>query len=161
MRGSPEPETPKISDLTGKYLLVALKKGAELNREMVVSPQGREWLGDAVTIAIPASITNSLGGQLRIGDTIDLLSVPKTTTQGTAIQVTPFVASNNYQNPSGPLGIRIFSDPTIGPSLSFWNQQNYHRTNITNSVGTIPVIEQPSWLTTSPARNTYRVQQWP
>ena len=36
-----------------------------------------------------ASITNSLGGQLRIGDTIDLLPVPKTPPQGTAVQVIP------------------------------------------------------------------------
>ena len=53
MRGSPETATTKIPDLTGNYLLVALKKDAEVNREMVVSPQGREWLRDAVTIAIP------------------------------------------------------------------------------------------------------------
>lgn len=90
MRGSEELATTKVSDLTDHYLLVTVMKGAEVNREVVVSRQGREWLGDAVTIAIPASITNSLGGQLRIGDTVDLLTVPKTVPQGTAIQVTPF-----------------------------------------------------------------------
>ena len=90
MRGSPEKATTQISDLTDNYLLVALKKGAEINREIVVSRQGKEWLGDAVAIAIPASTTNSFGGHLRIGDTIDLLTVSKTTTQGTASEVTIF-----------------------------------------------------------------------
>jgi len=90
MRGSPEKATTQISDLTDNYLLVAQKKGAEINREIVVSRQGKDWLGDAVAIAIPASTTNSLGGQLRVGDTIDLLTVSKTTTQGAASQVTTF-----------------------------------------------------------------------
>lgn len=89
MRGSKELAKIQISDLTDHYLLVAVMKDAEVNREVVVSRQGREWLSDAVTIAIPASITNSLGGQLRIGDTIDLLPVPKTATPVTATQVIP------------------------------------------------------------------------
>lgn len=56
-------------------------------------------------------------------------------------------------------GIRIFDDPALGPSRSFWNQHTYHATNVTNSFGAIPIVEPASWLI--PARNTYRTQQWP
>jgi hypothetical protein len=76
------------------------------------------------------------------------------------------VSANNYWCPfyppctaGGQKGIRIFDDPTIGQARSYWNQHSYHATNVTNSVGAIPVGESPSWV--APARNTYRVQQWP
>jgi hypothetical protein len=66
------------------------------------------------------------------------------------------VAANNYATGINK-GIRIFDDPSIGPAVSYWNEHGYHFTNITNSHGTIPIIEPNSWV--SPARNTYRVQQ--
>lgn len=61
---------------------------------------------------------------------------------------------------SGIRGVRIFHDVGLGPARPQWNQHTYHVTNITNNTGVVPVNEQPSWLTTSPAHNTYRVQ-WP
>lgn len=70
------------------------------------------------------------------------------------------IAANNYLG-GAHKGVRIFDDSgspkLIGPAKSFWNQHSYHVTNVTNSFGTIPMIESGSWL--SPARNTYRVQQ--
>jgi hypothetical protein len=66
------------------------------------------------------------------------------------------VAANNYATVINK-GIRIFDDPSIGPAVGYWNEHGYHFTNITNSHGTIPIIEPNSWV--SPARNTYRVQQ--
>ena len=71
------------------------------------------------------------------------------------------VAANNYNLPpnTGQRGVRIFDDPSIGPAVSYWNQHTYHYTNITSSHGAIPIIEPKNWL--APARNTYRVQQWP
>jgi hypothetical protein len=68
------------------------------------------------------------------------------------------VAANNYATGTDK-GIRIFDDPLIGPAVSYWNQHTYHYTNVTNSHGAIPIVEPKSWV--SPARNTYRVQQWP
>jgi len=67
------------------------------------------------------------------------------------------VAANNYLNSAGQTGVRIFDDPTLGPARSFWNQYNYHGTNVLTPNGAIPVTEQPNWQ----AHNTYRVQQWP
>jgi hypothetical protein len=68
------------------------------------------------------------------------------------------VAANNYATGTNK-GVRIFDDPLIGPAVSYWNQHGYHYTNVTNSHGVIPIIEPQSWAL--PARNTYRVQQWP
>jgi len=68
------------------------------------------------------------------------------------------VAANNYATGTNK-GVRIFDDPSIGPAVSYWNQHTYHYTNITNSRGAIPIVEPNSWV--PPARNTYRVQQWP
>jgi hypothetical protein len=69
------------------------------------------------------------------------------------------VSANNVAQPwLSPLhGIRIFSDTDIGYARSVWNTHTYHRTNVTNSIGDIPVPEPPSWV--QPI-NSYRVQQW-
>lgn len=69
---------------------------------------------------------------------------------------TVIVGANNYLGGTH-MGVRIFDDPALGSSRSFWNQHTYHATNVTNSFGAIPTVEPASWLT--PARNTYRVQQ--
>lgn len=56
-------------------------------------------------------------------------------------------------------GVRIFHDVNLGAARAVWNQHTYHVTNVSNSVGVIPVTEQWSWNPSSPAGNTYRVQQ--
>jgi hypothetical protein len=81
MHGSPESLNVSISELTGRYLLAPVNQGAEVTREMVTQREGKEWLSDAVAVAIPMSITPSLGRQLRAGDIIDLVTVPKGATQ--------------------------------------------------------------------------------
>lgn len=78
---------------------------------------------------------------------------------GTALG-TVIVGANNYWVGTNK-GVRIFDDPALGPAISYWGEHSNHRTNVTNSHGAIPVVEQPSWLSTSPAHNTYRTQQWP
>jgi hypothetical protein len=70
------------------------------------------------------------------------------------------VGANNYWVGTNK-GVRIFDDPALGPAVSYWGEHSNHRTNVTNSHGAIPVMEQPSWLNSSPAHNTYRAQQWP
>lgn len=70
------------------------------------------------------------------------------------------VGANNYWVGTNK-GVRIFDDPALGPAVSYWGGHTNHRTNVTNSHGAIPIVEQPSWLNSSPARNTYRAQQWP
>lgn len=42
------------------------------------------------------------------------------------------------------------------PTRRIWNQHSYHITNV-NDDGTIPAVEQPSWLT----HNTYRLNTFP
>ncbi len=65
------------------------------------------------------------------------------------------VSSNSPTFP--PHGIRIFSDSSIGLARCVWNTHTYHRTNVADSTGDIPVPEPPSWV--QPI-NSYRVQQW-
>jgi hypothetical protein len=68
------------------------------------------------------------------------------------------LGANDYHLGGGhQRGLRIFNESSIGPAVSYWNQHTYHYTNVTNSHGLIPLVEQPNWLN----RNTYRVQQWP
>jgi len=75
-----------IATLTGCYLLVTVKQGGEVTHEMVISPEGKEWLADAVAVAIPTSATTSLGGQLHVGDVVDLVTFPKGATQVKAFE---------------------------------------------------------------------------
>jgi len=60
-------------------------------------------------------------------------------------------------------GVRIFHDATgdIGNVGSCWNENAFHVTNVSTGAGLIPQFEAPSWVSASPARNTYRVQAWP
>jgi hypothetical protein len=66
------------------------------------------------------------------------------------------VAANNFFTTGGQAGVRIFDDDQIGLVGSCWNQHTFHLTNVTNSFGVIPVVEQPSW---GASLNTYRVQR--
>jgi hypothetical protein len=70
------------------------------------------------------------------------------------------VAASDYNiGLGGNRGVRIFSDDVLGPERNFWNQAFYHGSNVNNSSGAIPTIEQPSWL--APFHNMFRVQQYP
>ena len=70
-----------IAELEGRYLLVTVKKDGEVTREIVVPRLGNEWLADAVAVAIPIAASTSLGGQLHVGDIVDLVTFPKGATQ--------------------------------------------------------------------------------
>ena len=49
-------------------------------RETVI-PNSSALPADAVAIAIPASVSTTLGGQLRVGDVVDLVAIAKGATQ--------------------------------------------------------------------------------
>jgi hypothetical protein len=70
------------------------------------------------------------------------------------------VAANKYASGGTLTGVRIFDEPPMGPVRRCWNEHAYHVTNLSDCFGNIPSVEPLSWLLTSPARNTYRVQ-WP
>jgi len=70
------------------------------------------------------------------------------------------VAANKYASGGTLTGVRIFDEPQMGPVRRCWNEHAYHVTNLSDCFGNIPSVEPMSWLLTSPARNTYRVQ-WP
>lgn len=61
-------------------------------------------------------------------------------------------------NSGSPTGVRIYDDIQLPQARRCWNEHAYHVTNISDCFGQIPSVEPMSWLLTSPAKNTYRVQ---
>jgi Flp pilus assembly protein CpaB len=68
-------KAPDVKGLIARYVLVNLKKGAEVKDEMVAPPSATPLLSDAVAISIPVTATTFPGGQLRAGDLVDLVAV--------------------------------------------------------------------------------------
>jgi Flp pilus assembly protein CpaB len=66
---------PNVAELSGRYLLVNLKQGAEVKDEMVAPRDATPWLSDAVAVSIPVTATSFVGGQLRAGDLVELVAV--------------------------------------------------------------------------------------
>ena len=81
MHPSAEPSALTIAELTNRYLLVGLKEGSEVTPSIVAPVNSTQWLGEATAVTISMSATTSLGGQLRPGDMVDLVTVPKGATQ--------------------------------------------------------------------------------
>jgi SAF domain-containing protein len=72
-----------INKLTNHYLAVSIKRGAEVKEENLASASATEVLKDAIAISIPVPSTNFLGAQLRSGDIVGLLAVPKAVSSAT------------------------------------------------------------------------------
>lgn len=68
--------TPKIEDFIDRYLLVEVKKGGEVKDEMLAVREATPVLSDATLVSITASATTSLGGQLSVGELVDLVAIP-------------------------------------------------------------------------------------
>src|SRR5690349_5471290 len=66
---------PDIKGLSDRYVLVSVKKGAEIKDEMVAPRDATAWLSDAVAVSVPANATTVVGNQLRTGDLVDLRSI--------------------------------------------------------------------------------------
>jgi len=75
-----EGPAPKIEELKGRYLLIALKRRGEVKPEMVAPKEATASITaallEAVAVAIPATASNTLGGSLQTGDIVDLLVAP-------------------------------------------------------------------------------------
>ncbi len=69
---------PDIKGLSDRYVLVSVKKGAEIKDEMVAPRDATALLSDAVAVSVPAGATTVVGNQLRAGDLVDVL-IPKGT----------------------------------------------------------------------------------
>jgi len=65
------------------------------------------------------------------------------------------VAANNYTQPSGVTGVRVFRDPLDNwvRTRRVWNQHAYHVTNI-NEDGSVPTPQRANW--TVPRLNNFR-----
>jgi len=113
----------------------------------------RLWVFNGMNGNVVQSIANSSSTALE-GPVIAALD------HATGARGVVILAANNYLGGCCK-GVRIFNDLgspiMIGAASSFWSDHSNHFTNMSDSLGTIPMIESASWI--FPARNTYRVQQ--
>lgn len=114
IQGTNDPEDPKAKDgFLGRYLLTKVVPGTEIKPDMLAPLEANTLLGNSVMVTIPATPTSSLGGQLRVGDMIELLLVPATRSaesknepfQGLVLNVP--VQKADDKNPPGPGGITL------------------------------------------------------
>ena len=112
--GTNESEDPNAKDpFRGRYLLTKVIAGTEIKLDMLAPTEAKALLDNSVMVTIPATATSSLGGQLRVGDMIDLLLVPN---QPAAHQPEPFkgllvlnipIQKADDKNPTGVGGITL------------------------------------------------------
>jgi Flp pilus assembly protein CpaB len=68
-------KAPTIEEFSDRYLMSPVISGEEVKREMLAPREATPLLADAVTVSIPATPVSSLGGQLRVGDLVDVVAV--------------------------------------------------------------------------------------
>ena len=66
----------KLAALRDRYLLTNVTSGTEIKSDMLVPTEPKGLLDNSIAVSIPATATSTLGGQLRVGDVIDLLLIP-------------------------------------------------------------------------------------
>jgi hypothetical protein len=67
---------PDVSKLMKRYLLVGVRSGGEVKVENVAAAGATDVLTDAIVVSIPASPITAPGGQLRVGEVVELMAVP-------------------------------------------------------------------------------------
>jgi len=83
--GTANASLPKIEELAGRYLMVKINQGGDVKREMVAPRAATPLLSDAVAVGVQPTSLTTMGGQLQVGDMVDV--VPTGSTNGAA---TPF-----------------------------------------------------------------------
>ena len=74
-KGGGDANEPDVSPFINRYLLVNIKKEGEVKEENLAPEAATRVLDDAVAVSLPASSTNSLGGQLLVGDLVELHAI--------------------------------------------------------------------------------------
>lgn len=76
LQGQNDKSDARLKQLLGRYLLTKVPAGTEIKPDMVAPAEANALLANCVAVTIPATATSSLGGQLRVGDLVDLLLIP-------------------------------------------------------------------------------------
>lgn len=74
-KGSIDLDQLQLTNFTNRYVLTSIKRGGEVKDENLAAASATDVLNDATAFSIPASSTTALGGQLRVGDVIELFAV--------------------------------------------------------------------------------------
>jgi Flp pilus assembly protein CpaB len=75
LRGKDDSSDDALNELLGRYLLTKATLGTEIKPDMLAPAEAKALLDNSVAVTIPATDTSSLGGQLRVGDMVDLLLI--------------------------------------------------------------------------------------
>ena len=73
--GTADPSAPTVAELEGRYLLVKVNLGDEVKREMVAPREATSLLGDAVLVGVQPTSLTTIGGQLQVGDMVDVVPI--------------------------------------------------------------------------------------
>jgi hypothetical protein len=68
--GTPSASVPTVEELEGHYLLVRVKLGGDVKREMVAPHEADSLLSNAVAVGVQPTSLTSVGGQLQVGDMV-------------------------------------------------------------------------------------------
>lgn len=71
--GTLNASAPTITELEGRYLLVRVRSGGEVKREMVAPLAATPLLDDAVAVGVQPTSLTTIGGQLQVGDMVDVI----------------------------------------------------------------------------------------
>jgi len=99
---APGQEAPDPRDLIDRYLLLDVDKGGEIKDDMLAVRDAKSVLNDAVIVSIPATVTSSLGGQLRAGELVDLIAVPLVNPTGKLFEKLVVLSSTKPNKDTGP-----------------------------------------------------------
>lgn len=86
---SPDPKALTVNNLKGRYLLTSVKAGQVVTDEMVAPAGLTANLSESFVTAITATSATTLGGQLRVGDRVDLIVVPAKQTTNQNAETSP------------------------------------------------------------------------
>lgn len=68
-------KAPTIEEFSKRYLMAPIISGEEVKREMVAPSEATSLLDNAVAVSLPATPGSTLGGQLRVGELVDVVAV--------------------------------------------------------------------------------------
>ncbi len=66
---------PNVEELEDRYLLVKVKRGGEVKREMVAPREATSLLRDSVAVGIQATPVTTVDGLLQPGDMVDVVAI--------------------------------------------------------------------------------------
>jgi hypothetical protein len=81
-KGQAAPAGEKPEDFVNNLLAGEVKEGEALTVDMLVKPEWKTILDNAIQVGLPANTSTTLGGTLKVGDVVELVWFPGTKSGG-------------------------------------------------------------------------------